>query len=183
MSQSDRSRKLFVRSVLAGTSTLATLMGAQSLALMDNKPLDDEVAEAVAAQSSLLPTVATFPSATSTPADDELAEVGEAVEPTILKVEPSITIFRNAGSANTTNNSVANTTNQQKPSVTVMSNTNHNSVIQPPSPVELAAPDPIVIVQQPPVQQQSVQIQPQSQPQPQVQVQHKSRRSRSGSSR
>lgn len=188
MSQTDRSRKLFVRSVLAGTSTLATLMGAQSLALIDSTPIDDEIAEETALQLTLMPTVATFPTSNAVPADNEIAELGEAVEPTIMKVEPSITIFRQAGSANTANNHVATTNNQQSTSVEVMSNTtpNNNLVIQPPSPVELAAPDPIVIVEQPPVQQQVViqqQPQQQQQSQPQANKQKKSKKSNSGSSR
>ena len=190
MPQPDRSRKLFVRSVLAGTSTLATLMGAQSLAMIDNLPIDEELPEEVVVELTMIPTLATFPTSEPIPTEVENLQVSEPAEPIILKVEPSITIFRQAGTANTDAN-VAITTNQTAPSIEVASNVTHNTtVIQPPSPVQLAAPDPIVIVEEPvvvqppPVQiQQQQQAQPQPQPQPQAQQNNKPKKNKSGSSR
>lgn len=186
MSQSDRSRKLFVRSVLAGTSTLATLMGAQSLAMIDNIPIDDAAIEDAVLELTLMPTIATFPTPEAIPTDRNTARLEDTLEPTLMKVEPSITIFRQAGSANVANDELSDTTAQQNTTIEVMSNTstNTNRVIQPPSPVELAAPEPIVIVEERIVQPPPVQVQqPPPQPQPQAQQQKKSKKSKSGSSK
>jgi len=177
--------------MLAGTSTLATLMGAQSLAMLDSQPVDEEFTEDVVVELTFLPTVATFPTTEAIPTD--IAQIAEPTEETILHVEPSITIFRQAGSANT--DVAENNVTTTNPTIDIASNaTSNNVVIQPPSPIELVAPEPIVIVEEPVIVQPPVQVQqqPQAQPQPQAQQQQqqeqpkkekKPKKSRSGSSK
>ncbi len=183
MSNLDRSRKLFVRSVLAGTSTLATLMGAQSLALMDNQAFADDSEDTVV-ELTAIPTLMSFP--TTEPVLENSIPTATA-EPVLLKVEPSITIFRQAGAVNET---TLTTADAQPQELTVLSNSSPQ-MIAPPNPVELQAPDPIIIVEDPVIIQQPVQQvqQPQAQQpsqqvqQPQAQKNNNSKKSKSGSSK
>jgi len=179
MSSLDRSRKLFVRSVLAGTSTLATLMGAQSLALMDNQAFDvgEDVIELTA-----IPTLMSFPTAQPTLA------VEDNPDPTAVRVVPNITIFRQAGALDSTDGASASITTDVNSGVAV-SNNPINAIL-PPNPVEVQAPEPVVIVEQPVVVEQPAQAiqppqpQPQAEPQqPQAEKKKKSKKSKSGSSK
>ncbi|GEM_PF-1000136 len=181
MSNLDRSRKLFVRSVLAGTSTFATLMGAQSLALIDNQMFEDDTAYSDTMELTAIPTLMPFPTAIPT------NEIQSDIEPTIAHIAPNITIFRQAGASNASSDSMSASVDSDVVVETATVNT--TSVILPPNPIELQAPEPIVIVETPTVIQQPVQqIQPPA-PQPQIQPQQNNNqnnnrgRSRSGSSK
>ena len=186
MSQSDRSRKLFVRSVLAGTTTLATLMGAQSLAMIDSQPVEIIPEEELVVELTPLPTLASLPTAVPTQVslENNNLKLEEPTEQPILHVEPSITIFRQPGSVNTNNTAnveiqINTTRNIAEPDTTVAQNT---MVIQPPQPVELAAPEPIIIVEEP-VAPPPVIVQPPQQSQPRPQAQNNNNKPRSRSSR
>lgn len=180
MSNLDRSRKLFVRSILAGTSTLATLMGAQSLALIDNQAFADDSEDTVI-ELTAIPTLMSFP--TTEPVLENSIPTATA-DPVLLKVEPSITIFRQSGAVNDT---TLTTVDPQPQELTVLSNSSPQ-MIAPPNPVELQTPDPIIIVEDPVIIQQPVQQvqQPQAQQpqeQPTAEKKDKSKKSKSGSSK
>lgn len=192
MPTSDRSRKLFVRSVLAGTSTLATLMGAQSLALLDSQPVDENFDNDAVLELTLIPTQdiqlasqAIVDSSVGSLTDSSI----DASPPVALSVEPSITIFRGAGSAPDVSNNVAESVGN--PVITMVNSTepvdNNTMVIMPPQAVELQAPDPIVIIEEPIVIQAQPQFQqPQQQQQaqqPKAEKKKKSKKSKSGSSK
>jgi len=178
MSNLDRSRKLFIRSLLAGTSTLATLIGAQSLAMMDSQAFEATPVEDVVIELTTIPTLMILPTTASTTLNSQPIAT---VEPVLLKVEPSITIFRQAGSVNETTSSQQN----ESPENIIVASNSNPLVIAPPNPVVLQAPDPIVIVEAPVVIQQQVQQQPapQQQQQPTAQKNNNSKKSKSGSSK
>jgi hypothetical protein len=184
MPTSDRSRKLFVRSLLAGTSTLATLMGAQSLALIDSQPVDENFDDDTILELTLIPTQDIQPTS-EVVTDSSL----QTPQPPILSVKPSITIFRQAGSAiELSNNESESNGNPVIPIAELTEPENNNAVvILPPQPIELQAPEPIVIIEEPVVivqaapQQQQSQQQPAQQPK--AEKKKKPKKSKSGSSK
>ncbi|MCL4876776.1 MAG: hypothetical protein KJ064_08965 [Anaerolineae bacterium] len=120
MANPDRTRKLLVRTALVTSTTIATIVGAQNLAMLDaNQFLATEtpVTENVIALS---------PSATVTAA----AVIRAAPEITVLQAAPSIIILRQSGQVSTT-------------------------TIQPPTPAQIAAPDPVIVQQPVPQRSQS----------------------------
>ena len=186
MPAQDRSRKLFVRSVLAATTTLATLVGAQNLALMDSKPTDENFDNNTVLELTPIPTPNNIVN-NKTVADSSGVSQNEPIVETaipILSVEPSIIFFRQSGSPSSLeNNGSGSTANQNN---TTASLNNNTEVILPPSPVVLQAPEPVVIVEDPIVviQQQPAQQQQAQQPvQQQAQQNSGSKKSKSGSSK
>jgi hypothetical protein len=179
MPAQDRSRKLFVRSVLAATTTLATLVGAQNLALMDSKPVAENFDNNAVLELTPIPTQNSNPINESITDSSVVSQNESVIETTIpiLSVQPSITIFRQPGSpSNLANSTTDNTT----------ASLNNNTVILPPSPVVLQAPEPVVIIEEPVViiQQQPAQQQQAQQPaQQQSQQNSGSKKSKSGSSK
>jgi hypothetical protein len=183
MPAQDRSRKLFVRSVLAATTTWATLVGAQSLALLDGQPADEEF------DNTEILELTPVPQDVPIIENQSESDIGQPTH--TLSIEPSITIFRQAGSASTASNTeIDSTTN---PTITIVNSTdpqnNASNTILPPSPIVLQAPDPIVIVEEPVVvvQQQQFQQpqtqQQQEQTQPEAKQNKKTKKSKSGSSK
>lgn len=120
----DRTRKMIVRTALVTSTTIATLVGAQNLAMLDVA----HSSQALAQSPDPVAMVVT-PSASS---------VG------IQQTAPSIVILRSAGQGQSQPQSVAATSN-----------------IQPPNPVQLAAPQPQVIQQPAAVPQPIPQVVPQ----------------------
>lgn len=122
MANPERNRKLLVRSVFATGSTLAILLGAQSLALSDARqyvstPDDtpDDTADVVS----------------PVPAEESGTEQNLA----IVQAAPSITILRQAGNPNlssSTNNSGG-----------------QNLVMEPPAASLAATPEPMIVQSQP----------------------------------
>ncbi len=92
MANSDRARKLLVRTALVTSTTIATLVGAQNLAMLD-------ASQFLATQAPVTENVvASSPNATNTPA----AVIRAAPDLTILKAAPSVIILRQSGEAATT---------------------------------------------------------------------------------
>ena len=141
MAPMDRPKRMLVRTSLVAGSTVATLIGAQTLITVDQQNFALKAAAnttiQVQAQNTALPQKVQQVQATVTQA------VVHAL-PTIqiVHVAPSITIVRQAGQAN---NQVAQIVAAQP---TVLPT---QIVIKPPVPVQVAAPAPIII-QQPSVQ-------------------------------
>lgn len=132
MANTDRARKLLVRTALVTSTTIATLVGAQNLAMLDaNQFLATETPVAGNVPAPL-------PNTLPTPAE----VVRSAPEITILQAAPSIIILRQSGKVST--------------ALPVTGGTNTTTTIQPPIPAQIAAPDP-VIVQQPAPQQSAPQ--------------------------
>ncbi len=124
MANTDRARKLLVRTALATSTTIATLVGAQNLAMLDaNQFLATET-------PANLDGIGVSPNATPTPVEI----VQTAPEITVLHTAPSIIILRQSGEVSA--------------ALPVAGSSNTNNTIQPPIPAQIAAPDP-VIVQQP----------------------------------
>jgi len=144
MAPMDRPKRMLVRTSLVAGSTVATLIGAQTLITVDQQNFALKAAAnttiQVQAQNTALPQKVQQVQATVTQA------VVHAL-PTIqiVHVAPSITIVRQSGQAN---NQVAQIVASQP---TVLPT---QIVIKPPVPVQVAAPAPI-IVQQPSVQASS----------------------------
>ncbi len=129
MANTDRARKLLVRTALVTSTTIATIVGAQNLAMLDASQFlatETPVTENVTALS---------PNTTATPVE----VVRAAPELTILQEAPSIIILRQSGEVSAT-----------RP---VTGSTNNTTPIQPPIPAQIAAPDPVIVQQ--PVPQQS----------------------------
>ncbi|MBZ0303419.1 MAG: hypothetical protein K8J31_26995 [Anaerolineae bacterium] len=118
MANGDRTRKLLVRSALVTSSTIATLIGAQNLALLDTR------------QNEPILTPTTEPTAAPPPESTPEAEAVVPAAPTleIIHAAPSVTILRRAGQTGAI----------QPVSVRPAS-------IQPPNPVQLAAPAPVIV--------------------------------------
>lgn len=90
MAQTDRNRKLIVRTALATSSTIATLVGAQSLVMLDAAQFQQDAALTA-------------------------AETG-AANNEVISAAPGITILRQSGQNTTTqSNSAATTTSIQPP--------------------------------------------------------------------
>jgi hypothetical protein len=128
MANSDRTRKLLVRSALVTSTTIATFVGAQNLAMLDATRL-----EAMFTPSPEATLVNPLPEITT-----PVPVVPAAPSLTIQQAAPSIVILRHAGEA----------AFHANPEVNPDGST---VVIQPPIPSEISAPIP-VIVQQPIVQ-------------------------------
>ena len=112
MANTDRARKLLVRTALVTSTTIATIVGAQNLAMLDasqflttETPVTDNV-------------VALSPSETNTP----VAVIRTAPELTILQAAPSIIILRQSGEVST--------------ALPVTGSANTNNTIQPPIPAQ-----------------------------------------------
>jgi len=127
MANTDRARKLLVRTALVTSTTIATIVGAQNLAMLDASQF--LVSQTPAVENI----VALSPIETSTP----VAVIRTAPEITILQAAPSIIILRQSGQVST--------------ALPVTGRA--NNTIQPPIPAQVIAPDPVIIQQ--PVPQQS----------------------------
>jgi hypothetical protein len=112
----DRSRKLLIRTALVTTSTIATLVGAQNLAMLDAR--QNEPIFALEPTQPLIQTIA-------------VTAVPTAMTPTveIIHAAPKVTILRSAGQAGPI----------QPPSAL------QQVAIQPPAPIQLAAPQPVIV--------------------------------------
>lgn len=124
MANTDRARKLLVRTALVTSTTIATIVGAQNLAMLD-------ASQFLATQTPAIENVAVLsPIETTTP----VAVIQTAPEITILQAAPRIIILRQPGRVST--------------ALPVTGSINTNNAIQPPIPARIVAPNP-VIVQQP----------------------------------
>lgn len=128
MANTDRAIKLLVRTALVTSTTIATLVGAQTFAMLDARNFQIDTTPS----SEPNEVVVVTPSATRTPVQIEQA----APDITIVQAAPSIIILRRSGQINTSQPTVADVTS-----------------IQPPVPSQITAPDPVVIQQ--PVPQRS----------------------------
>ena len=128
MANTDRARKLLVRTALVTSTTIATLIGAQNFAMLDARDFQMDLTPS----SEPNDVVVVTPAVTRTPVQVERA----APNITILHAAPSITILRQSGQITTAQGVVANVTG-----------------IQPPVPAQITAPDPVVVQQ--PVPQRS----------------------------
>jgi hypothetical protein len=138
MAGMDRPKKMLVRTAFVTGTTVATLLGAQTLALLDQR-MADQIDSGSGEVVLPLPIVI----ATGQP---ELMPTA-----TVLRVAPNIVVLREAGQAVVAPGQPASA----PPANTV--------AIQPPSPVQLSAPAPI-IVQQPGGGQAAVSVQAQPAP-------------------
>jgi hypothetical protein len=129
MANTDRARKLLVRTALVTSTTIATLVGAQNFAMLDARSFQAATPDPVTQPNDI---VVVTPVATRTPVFVERA----APDITILHAAPSITILRQSGQI----------TMSQPVTASVTS-------IQPPAPSQITAPDPVVVQQ--PVPQSS----------------------------
>lgn len=123
MASSDNARKLLVRTALVTGTTVATLFGAQTLALMDTQTFSE----------ILTPEAVTNPADTF--AEPDIFVVSPTTTVTIQRAAPSVTILRRPGSTVTDAQATAPQSNGT------------SLVIQPPSPVVLAAPAPVIVQQ------------------------------------
>lgn len=131
MANTDRARKLLVRTALVTSTTIATLVGAQNLAMLDASQFS-------AAQTAVTENVAALPpQATSSP----VAVIRAAPEFTILQAAPSIIILRQSGKVATP--------------FPAIGSPNTATIIQPPIPAQITAPDPVIIQQSAPQQSRS----------------------------
>lgn len=121
MANTERGRKLLVRSALVTGTTIATLVGTSNLAMLDARALQATLTPIATANEVALTTATSLQQA-------DASIINAAPEITIQHAAPTITILRQAGSS------------QQIASA-------NNTVIQPPQPAEIAAPDPIVMSQ------------------------------------
>jgi hypothetical protein len=115
MANVDRTRKLLVRTALVTSSTIATLVGAQNLALLDVRQI--ALVPELPAEATDIPIVEAVP--TGPPATPTI-EIAHAA--------PSITILRRAGQSGS-----------------IQSAAIQPSAIQPPNPVQVAPPQPVVV--------------------------------------
>ena len=122
MSGMNRSKRFIVRTTLITGSTLATIIGAQSLALLDQ----DQIADLTATPE---PITVQAPAQEPTPSLNPTAESPTA---TAAQAAPNIAILRHPGQP--TGQSAATTANQPV-----------NTAIQPPNPVQIAPPDPVIV--------------------------------------
>lgn len=127
----DRGRKLLVRTALVTSVTVATLIGAQNLAMLDQKRFELSQASSGNPDLILLPPP-------SQPENQTSLVAGETARPSEIRhVAPNLVILRQPG-----------VVNADTPPATNTQNALVNGAILPPNPVALAAPAP-VIVQQP----------------------------------
>ncbi|RMG79378.1 MAG: hypothetical protein D6712_19770 [Chloroflexi bacterium] len=156
MANSDRGRKLLIRTALVTGSTVATLFGAQNLAVLDQNTFgnfEDNATDAAttiqlpeatqAVDSAVLPDAATGENSTAN------------IMPTptqVLRTSPNIVVLRQPGQPQVVQNNQG--TGQTNSAAPVQVNTS----IQPPAPVVQAPPAPQVVQAPAPVvvQQQAV---------------------------
>ncbi|PJF28861.1 MAG: hypothetical protein CUN52_11310 [Phototrophicales bacterium] len=120
MSNADRTRKLLIRSMVITTSTVATILGAQNLALLDAQSFQSmNTPVAIPLETTTAPT---------------LTDMGDVQSPIIRQSTPHIVILRNAGSTSAD----ATSTRGQQPS---------SSVIMPPVPSQVIEQQPIIYQQ------------------------------------
>lgn len=124
MANTERTRKLLVRTALVTSTTIATLLGAQNLAMLDARQL--ELTTTPATTNAVV--VTTEPLATPV----TVLHAAPALE--IQQVAPSITILRQSGQVAPVNPVMTTTTTT-------------NTAIQPPVPVGMAAPQPVIVQQ------------------------------------
>jgi hypothetical protein len=125
MANTDRARKLLVRSAMATSATIATFVGAQNLAMLDTRMI--ALTLTPSAESAVVSPAAAMP---------------QTAAPTLLiqKSAPSVIVLRQP-----------QTTNQM---VSYQSSAQGNVMaIQPPVPAQMSAPSPVIVQQ--PVQQSS----------------------------
>jgi hypothetical protein len=127
MANTDRARKLLVRTALVTSTTIATIVGAQNLAMLDANQFLARLTPAT------VDGMAFSPNTMPTPVEI----VQAAPEITILQAAPSIIILRQSGEVSA--------------ALPVTGSTNNS--IQPPIPAQITAPDPVIVQQ--PVPQQS----------------------------
>lgn len=126
MAATDRARKLLVRTAFVTSTTIATLVGAQNLAMLDAKQFLPTETDSGQNTTALLTTNTAGPSSiTSTAADT-----------TIVQSAPSITILRQSGQQAV----LSQTTLPAVPK------TNTTPVIQPPA-AQVAAAQAVVVQQ------------------------------------
>ncbi len=133
MAGMSRSRRIIVRTALVTSSTFAAIVGAQSLAVLDQAPSNpsgEGNLEPIIRPMSTNPPTA-IPSSATAPTD--------TVSEPIIEVAPSITILRHPGQSVVTLE-VVSPTSPSDPGLPATTFT-----IQPPSPVQIAAPDPVVV--------------------------------------
>lgn len=117
MANPDRARKLLVRSALVTSATIATLVGAQNLAMLDETRLEGLFTPSPDVVNPL-------------PDDATTAPVIQAAPDLVIQqAAPSIIILRRAG---------------QSGGAAVSANP---VAIQPPAPAEVAAPAPVIVQQ------------------------------------
>ncbi|MBK8024531.1 MAG: hypothetical protein IPK19_24660 [Chloroflexi bacterium] len=124
----DRGRKLLIRTALATGVTVATLIGAQNLALLDRARFDSTGVPTGNPELILVPRNTEPVNVVAVPATSA-----------IRNVAPNLVILRQPGIASASNTAV--------PSAQMQSAQTTGSIL-PPNPIALSAPDP-VIVQQP----------------------------------
>ena len=187
---SDRARKLFIRTALVTSSTVATLIGAQNLALLDTKQFQSANEDTPLVFDSVnggnLSTEFTSPPIvttewilpTVTPMNQQQSILPTPTTTMTLQISaPSITILRRNGHpsqsvvSTQTDLAVVSMAGIQPPAQAVITS---QPAIQPPVPSTLPDPDPIIIQQQvAPAIEQSQQVQQetvivQQQPAPQT---------------
>ncbi len=137
MANTDRARKLLVRTALVTSTTIATMVGAQNLAMLDaNQFLATET-----------PVTENIPASTPVEIPTPVAVIRAAPEVTILQAAPSITILRQSGKVPV--------------ALPLTSSTSNSNTIQPPVPSQISAPEPVIVQQPQPQPQQSQQPAPQ----------------------
>lgn len=124
MANPNQGRKLMVRTALVTGATVASLMGAQSLALMDKAAL-------AAAEFTPSPEVA----AASPILNETPIAAKTAPNITIQRAAPSVIILRHPGQPAP---STGKTSARPAPK---------NTVIQPPVPAQISAHDPVIVSQ------------------------------------
>lgn len=133
MANVDRGRKLLVRTALVTSSTIATLVGAQNLAMLDARQVEsNSVTTPEPTQPLIEPII-------FTPAPTLAVPTAQ-----IVHAAPSVVILRRAGQTGPVQPPVI------QPAAVA---------IQPPAPVQLAAPAPVIVQGEAPppiiIQQQS----------------------------
>lgn len=122
MANQDHFRKLFIRSALVTSSTIATLVGAQTLMLSDAGRYNTGAATEVASPATPSNLVT---SNTTSMAQDSNSESGI----TIHHAAPNIVVLGQANTGSST------------------SQISNNQAIQPPNPVQIAPPAPVIVQQ------------------------------------
>ena len=139
MAPMDSAKRMLVRTSLVAGSTVATLIGAQTLITVDQH---DAALKAATAQVEALSTNANVSQTIVQPTVTTAVVVHTAPTIQIAHVAPSIIVVRQPGqvAANQSVQAVA----QQPTAVQIQS----QAVIKPPVPVQIAAPAPVIIQQQ-----------------------------------
>ena len=120
MANVDRTRKLLVRTALVTSSTIATLVGAQNLALQDVSPTE-QVASPTIEQSGI-------PTAAAVSTIEAALVIPISPTNAVAHAAPSVIILRRAG--------------QSGP---IQQQALQPASIQPPVPMQVAAPEPVFV--------------------------------------